>query len=101
MAKKSMVERELKRAKIVARLAARRAALKAQIKDPNGTDEDRMAAVAKLQSLPRNASPSRMRNRCAISGRPHGFYRKFGLGRNKLRKATMRGELPGLRKASW
>lgn len=101
MAKKSMVERELKRAKVVARFAAKRRALKDQIMDPNASDEDRMAAVAKLQALPRNASPSRLRNRCNISGRPHGYYRKFGLARNKLRKATMKGEIPGLRKASW
>lgn len=101
MAKKSMVQRELKRAKIVARYAAKRSALKEQIRNPNASDEERMAAMAKLQALPRNASPSRLRNRCNISGRPHGFYRKFGLARNKLRKATMKGEIPGLRKASW
>lgn len=101
MAKKSMLEREIKRAKQVARYAAKRAALKEQIRNPGVSDEDRMNAVAKLQALPRNASPVRLRNRCSISGRPHGFYRKFGLARNKLRKATMRGEIPGLRKASW
>ena len=101
MAKKSMLEREVKRAKIVAKFAAKRRALKDQIRDPNSSDEDRMTAVAKLQALPRNASPSRLRNRCNISGRPHGYYRKFGLARNKLRKATMNGEIPGLRKASW
>ncbi len=101
MAKKSMIERELKRAKMVAKYAAKRAALKEQIRDPKASDEDRMAAVAKLQALPRDASPVRGRNRCNISGRPHGYYRKFGLARNKLRKATMKGEIPGLRKASW
>ena len=101
MAKKSMLEREIKRAKVVAKFAAKRAALKQQIRDPNVSDEDRMTAVAKLQALPRDASPSRLRNRCNISGRPHGFYRKFGLARNKLRKSTMNGEIPGLRKASW
>ena len=101
MAKRSMIEREIKRAKTVARFAAKRAALKEQIRNPMSSDEERMDAVAKLQALPRDASPSRMRNRCGISGRPHGFYRKFGLARNKLRKATMKGEIPGLRKASW
>lgn len=101
MAKKSMIERELKRAKTVAKYAAKRAALKEQIRDPKASDEERMAAVAKLQALPRDASPVRGRNRCNISGRPHGYYRKFGLARNKLRKATMKGEIPGLRKASW
>lgn len=101
MAKRSMIEREIKRAKTVARFAAKRAALKEQIRNPMSSDEERMDAVAKLQALPRDASPSRMRNRCSISGRPHGFYRKFGLARNKLRKATMKGEIPGLRKASW
>lgn len=101
MAKKSMIERDIKRTKIAARFAAKRAAIKKQIKDPNSSDEERMAAVAKLQGLPRDASPCRQRNRCNISGRPHGYYRKFGLARNKLRKATMNGEIPGLRKASW
>ena len=101
MAKKSMIQRELKRAKLVARYAAKRAALKATIKDVNSTDEERTAAQAKLNSLPRDSSPSRQRNRCAITGRPHGVYRKFGLGRNKLREAAMNGEIPGLTKASW
>ena len=101
MAKNSMVEREKKRAKTVAKYAAKRAALKAIINDRNASDEDKWEAQIKLQKLPRNASPSRLRNRCAISGRPQGFYRKFGLGRNKLREETMDGNIPGLRKASW
>ncbi len=101
MAKKSMIERERKRAKLVAKYAAKRAELKAIIRSPGASDEERYAAIANLNKIPRNASPVRQRNRCAVSGRPHGYYRKFGLARNKLRKATMRGEIPGLRKASW
>lgn len=101
MAKKSMVNREVKRQKAVRKYAAKRAELKALIKNPNLSDEDRMTAVERLQQLPRDASPTRIRNRCRLTGRPHGFYRKFGLARNKLREATMRGDIPGLRKASW
>ncbi len=101
MAKKSMVNREVKRQKVVRKFAAKRAELKALIKDPKASDEDRMNAVERLQKLPRDASPTRMHNRCRLTGRPHGFYRKFGLARNKLREATMRGDIPGLRKASW
>jgi small subunit ribosomal protein S14 len=101
MAKKSMIERELKRAKTVARYAEKRARLKEIIRSPQSSDDERSVALAKLQSLPRNASPSRIRNRCSITGRPKGYYRKFGLGRNKLREATMNGDIPGLRKASW
>lgn len=101
MAKRSMIERELKRAKLVKRYAAKRAALKATIRDMNASDEVRQAAQVKLNALPRDSSPSRLRNRCAITGRPHGVYRKFGLGRNKLREAAMKGEIPGLTKASW
>ncbi len=101
MAKKSMLIRERKRAATVKRYAAKRAELKRIIGDINTSDEDREQAQLKLQALPRNASPVRMRNRCAISGRPKGFYRKFGLGRNMLREAAMRGEIPGLSKASW
>ena len=101
MAKKSMIERELKRAKLVKRYAAKRAALKATIRNVNTSDEERLAAQAKLNALPRDSSPSRQRNRCAITGRPHAVYRKFGLGRNKLREAAMKGEIPGLTKASW
>ena len=96
-----MIQRELKRAKLAAKYAAKRAALKATINNVNSTDEERAVAQAKLNSLPRDSSPSRQRNRCAITGRPHGVYRKFGLGRNKLREAAMNGEIPGLTKASW
>ena len=101
MAKKSMLEREVRREKAAQKYAARRQALKALIKSPATSDEERLVAIAKLQALPRDASPTRQRNRCAITGRPKGFYRKFGLGRNKLRETTMRGEIPGLSKASW
>ena len=101
MAKKSMIMREKRREKLVAKYAARRVKLKAIVIDPNSSDEERLEAVAKLAGMPRDASPTRLRNRCAITGRPRGYYRKFGLGRNKLREATMSGEVPGLRKASW
>ena len=101
MAKKSIINREKRRMKTVKRYAAKRAELKRIIKSVSVSDEERMLAVEKLQKLPRDASPVRMRNRCRVTGRPHGFYRKFGLSRNKLRKATMNGEVPGLRKASW
>ncbi|SHI26672.1 30S ribosomal protein S14 [Ferrimonas marina] len=101
MAKQSMKARDAKRAKLVAKYAEKRAELKAIIKDTNVSEEDRWAAVLKLQQLPRDSSASRQRNRCAITGRPHGYLRKFGLSRIKLREATMRGEVPGLKKASW
>lgn len=101
MAKVSMVQRELRRERLVRKYQAKRAELKAIIKSPNSTDEEREAAQAKLQSLPRNSSPVRQRNRCKVSGRPRGYYRKFGLGRNMLRKAAMRGEVPGLKLSSW
>ncbi|KAB2926609.1 MAG: 30S ribosomal protein S14 [Candidatus Contendobacter sp.] len=101
MAKLSMKNREIKRAHIVEQYAARRAELKETIRDPANGDEQRREAQKRLQMLPRDASPIRLRNRCRLTGRPHGFYRKFGLGRNKLREATMRGDVPGLRKASW
>jgi len=101
MAKQSMKARDVKRAKLVEKFAAKRADLKATIKDVNTSDEDRWAAVLKLQELPRDSSPSRQRNRCNVTGRPHGYLRKFGLSRIKLREAAMRGEVPGLKKASW
>jgi small subunit ribosomal protein S14 len=101
MAKKSMKMRELKRAKLVKRYAKKRAALKEIIRDLTNSDEERATAQLKLNAMPRDASPTRMRNRCSITGRPHGVYRKFGLGRNKLREAAMKGEIPGLTKASW
>jgi small subunit ribosomal protein S14 len=101
MAKKSMLMRNARRAKTVARFAKKRAELKEQIRDPKTSDDDKLTAQAKLQKLPRDASPSRLRNRCALTGRPHGYYRKFGLARTKLRETMMRGEIPGLTKASW
>jgi small subunit ribosomal protein S14 len=101
MAKNSMIAREAKRTRTVKRYAAKRAALKAIIKHPSSTEEARDEALLKLQALPRDASPIRQRNRCRITGRPHGYYRKFGLARNKLREAAMRGDVPGLVKASW
>jgi len=101
MAKKSMVAREVKRLKTVKRYAAKRAELKKIIASPKSSDEERQDALLKLQKLPRNASPSRLTSRCAITGRPKGYYRKFGLGRNKLREQTMSGNIPGLGKASW
>lgn len=101
MAKVSMVQRERKRIKTVAKYAKKRAELKAQIKDISLSADERLAAQHKLQQLPRDASPSRVQRRCRITGRPHAVYRKFGLCRNKLRETAMRGEVPGLRKASW
>jgi small subunit ribosomal protein S14 len=101
MAKTNMVEREKRRAKIVKKYAAKRAQLKELIRSPKSSPEVRADAQAKLQKLPRDASPTRGRNRCAITGRSRGVYRKFGLGRTKLRESTMRGDIPGLRKASW
>ena len=101
MAKVSMINREKRRTKLVAKYAARRAELKAIISNRDVSFDERQDAMFRLQKLPRDSSPVRQRNRCAISGRPRGFYRKFGLGRNKLREAAMRGDVPGLRKASW
>ena len=101
MAKKSMLAREVKREKAATRYAQKRAELRAIIKNPNSTPEAIDAAVIKLQKLPRDASPTRQQRRCRVSGRPHSVYRKFGLGRNKLREAAMRGDVPGLVKSSW
>ncbi|MBL6904875.1 MAG: 30S ribosomal protein S14 [Gammaproteobacteria bacterium] len=101
MAKTSMIARENKRTKMVERFAAKRAAIKAVLKDDNASDDEKWEAQVKLQKMPRDASPSRQRRRCRITGRPHGVYRKFGLCRNKLREAAMRGDVPGLTKASW
>lgn len=101
MAKKSMIARENKRAKTVEKFAAKRAELKAILQDPNASDDDKWTAQIKLQKLPRDASPVRQQRRCRVTGRPHGVYRKFGLCRNKLREAAMRGDVPGLTKASW
>jgi small subunit ribosomal protein S14 len=96
-----MKAREAKRAKLVAQYAEKRAALKAIISDVNTSDDDRWDAVLKLQALPRDSSSSRQRNRCNVTGRPHGYLRKFGMSRIKVREAAMRGEIPGLKKASW
>jgi small subunit ribosomal protein S14 len=101
MAKTSMIHRDLKRAELAKKYAAKRAELKGIIKSPKSQPEEVAAAVEKLAKLPRDASPTRQRNRCSITGRPRGYYRKFGLSRNKLREATMRGDVPGLHKASW
>ena len=101
MAKTSMVEREKRRAKTVLKYAAKRAELKELIRSPRTSADDRAAAQVKLQSLPRDASPSRGRKRCAITGRSRGVYRKFGLSRVKIREVANRGEIPGLAKASW
>lgn len=101
MAKLSLINREAKRARIVQKYASKRAALKAKLEDQSASAEERLAAMSALQRLPRNASPVRLRNRCRKTGRPHGYYRKFGLARNKLREAAMRGDVPGLVKASW
>ena len=101
MAKKCMIEREIKRTKAVSKYAAKRAELKAAIANTSLPEEERYNAQLKLQALPRDASPCRQRNRCRVTGRPHGFYRKFGLARNKLREHAMNGEIPGLVKASW
>ncbi len=96
-----MIEREKKRQITVAKFAKKRAELKAIISNPNSSEEERWEAQLKLQKQPRNASAARLRNRCGLTGRPHGFYRKFGLARNKLREAAMRGDVPGLVKSSW
>lgn len=101
MAKLSMVNREKKRMRLVNKYAVKRAELKARIKDTSLGEEQRKAALEKLNMLPRDSSPARLRNRCNLTGRPHGYYRKFGLGRNKLREAAMRGDIPGLVKSSW
>ncbi|MEH6672413.1 30S ribosomal protein S14 [Halopseudomonas sp.] len=101
MAKVSMKNRELKRSRTVAKYAKKRAEIKAVIGNVNASVEDRWNAQVALQKLPRDASPVRQRNRCRITGRPHGVYRKFGLSRIKLREAAMRGDVPGLVKASW
>jgi len=101
MAKLSLINREKRRRETVKKFAARRAEIRAVIENPKLSDEERDLARAKLQKLPRNASPVRLRNRCTLTGRPRGTFRKFGLGRNKLREIAMRGEIPGVIKASW
>ena len=101
MAKKSMIAREAKRTQLVAKYAAQRAALKQIINNVSSSDDEKWEAQIKLQKLPRDSSPVRQRRRCQITGRPHGVYRKFGLSRNILRQAAMRGDVPGLVKSSW
>ncbi len=101
MAKKSMVAREHKRTRLVQKYAAKRKVLKAVIQNPDSSPEEKLEAQEKLQNMPRNASPVRQRNRCQVTGRPRGYYRKFGLSRNKLREAAMSGMIPGLTKSSW
>jgi small subunit ribosomal protein S14 len=101
MAKTAVINRNEKRRKTVKKFSVKRAALLAIINDFKQPEDDRMAARMQLQQLPRNASPTRVRNRCKLTGRPRGVYRKFGLGRNKLREIAMRGEIPGMTKASW
>jgi len=101
MAKSCMVNREIKRAKLVKKYAAKREELKKQMLDMSLSAEQREAAAKKFHSLPRNSSPTRMRNRCELTGRPHGYFRKFGLSRNKLREHAMKGDIPGLVMASW
>jgi small subunit ribosomal protein S14 len=101
MAKRSMVNREIKRIRMVKKYAAKRTELKKTLANINASEEQREQARQTLQSLPRNASPIRIRNRCQITGRPHGYYRKFGLARNKLRESAMQGFIPGLVKSSW
>ncbi|CAG1770958.1 30S ribosomal protein S14 [uncultured bacterium] len=101
MAKKSMIAREDKRKKLVKKFDAKRKSLKEIIRNPNTSFEEKESAQLQLQKLPRDSSITRVRNRCNLTGRPHGYYRKFGLSRNKLREATMRGDVPGVVKASW
>jgi small subunit ribosomal protein S14 len=101
MAKKSMVARDVKRARIIAKYAAKRAALKAVVDNRSSSQEQVEEALLRLQKLPRDASPTRQQRRCRVTGRPHAVYRKFGLSRNKLREAVMRGDVPGVVKASW
>ncbi len=101
MAKASMINRDRKRVRLAARYGLKRAELRTRLKDPSLSVEERYEAQLKLQKLPRDSSRSRQRNRCRLTGRPHGYYRKFGLARNKLREAAMRGDIPGLVKASW
>ncbi len=101
MAKLALINREHKRAQLVKKYAAKSAAFKEVIASSTASDDEKAAARAKLQSLPRNANPTRQRNRCALTGRPRGYFRRFGLARSKIREIAMRGEIPGLTKASW
>ncbi len=101
MAKLSLINRDIKRVKLAEKYAAKRTALKAIVDDASKSDEERYEARLKIQALPRNSNPTRQRNRCAITGRPRGVFRKFGLARNKLRELAMKGEIPGVTKGSW
>ena len=101
MAKRALINRDEKRRKLVEKFAAKRESLFAVVNDQARTEEERFAARLKIQTLPRNSSPVRLRNRCKLTGRPRGVFRKFGLGRSKLRDFVMRGEVPGMTKASW
>jgi small subunit ribosomal protein S14 len=101
VAKLSLINRDIKRVKLAEKYAAKRTALKAIVDDASKSDEERYEARLKIQALPRNANPTRQRNRCAITGRPRGVFRKFGLARNKLRELAMKGEIPGVTKGSW
>lgn len=101
MAKTAMINREIKRKKLVNKYSEKRSRLRSMSKDLSLSEEERVEARTKLNMMPRDSSPSRIRNRCKLTGRPHGYYRKFGLARNKLREAAMRGDIPGLVKASW
>jgi small subunit ribosomal protein S14 len=101
MSKLALINRNEKRKNLVKKFAKKRAALQSIVDDAKASDEVRFAARLKIQALPRNANPTRVRNRCALTGRPRGIYSKFGLGRNKLREYAMRGEIPGIVKASW
>ena len=101
MAKKSIIAREVKRQKLVLKYTKKRDELRSIMLSVSASDEDKQMADVQLQKMPRDSSASRLRNRCSLTGRPHGFYRKFGLGRNKLRESVMRGDVPGVTKASW
>ena len=101
MGKQAMINREIKRAKLVKKFAEKRSALKSVIEDQGSSQEEKAVAFVKLQKMPRDSSPVRGRNRCRLTGRPHGYYRKFGLARNELRRLAMEGHVPGLVKASW
>jgi small subunit ribosomal protein S14 len=101
MAKVCLIEREKKRSKLASRYADKRQKLKAILKDPNASEEDKFDAQVKLQKLPKNSSPVRLQRRCGLTGRANGVYRKFGLSRNKLREHAMKGNIPGLKKSSW
>jgi small subunit ribosomal protein S14 len=101
MAKRSMIERDKRRKQLAVKYATRRAELRTQVKNPRLSEEERQAAITALQKLPRDSSPSRQRNRCGLTGRSRGYYRKFGLSRSELRRLMMKGEVPGVLKASW